>query len=95
MTIKTTRYMTSDKVRTLCIVRGYCTKSDVEEYVNLLQTCQGAVSDDDVLRIAELIMSYSDVKKLACDNGCDETELLESICFNLINECTYTTIELA
>ena len=95
MTIKTTRYMTSDKVRTLCIVRGYCTKSDVEEYVNLLQTCQGAVSDDDVLRIAELIMSYSDVKKLACDNGRDETELLESICFNLINECAYSIIELA
>lgn len=95
MTIKTTRYMTSEKVRALCVNQDYCTDCDFEHYDNLLSSCQRAVSDNDVLRIAELIMRYSDVKRLTREYGCDETELLESICFYLINECTYTTIELA
>ena len=94
MTIKTTRYITSDKVRALCIRNNYCTNCDCKQYGVLLNSCKGVVTDADILRIGELIMHYSDVEKLMRESGCDELELLESICFNIINDCTYTTIEL-
>ena len=87
--------MTSDKVRAMCIRHNYCTECDNEEYGNLLDRCQTVVDDNDILRIAECIMQYTDTEKLMWEFGSDETELLESICFNLINDCTYTTVELA
>lgn len=95
MKIKTTRYMTSEKVRTMCIKADYCTSCDNEQYSALLNSCQTAVNDNDVLRIAQLIMKYSNTEKLMSEYSCNETELLESICFNLLNDCTYTTVELA
>lgn len=95
MKITTTRYMESSKVRSLCIKQEYCTDCDCEQYGNLLSRCQSAVDDKDVLRIAEQIMAYSNTEKLMRQYGCTKTELLESICFNLINDCTYTTVELA
>ena len=95
MKIKTTRYMTSEKVRLMCIENEYCTDCDNEQYGNLLSNCQSAVEDNDILRIAKQIMEYSNTDTLMNQYGCNENELLESICFNLINSCTYTTVELA
>ena len=94
MTIKTTRYISSDKVRALCIKQDYCTDCDCEQYGILLNGCQGVATDSDILRVAQMIMRYSDVERLTREYGCDELELLESICFDIINDCTYTTIEL-
>lgn len=84
-----------DKVRAMCIRQNYCTECDNKQYGNLLRECQTAVTLDDILNIAEQIMQYSDSERLMREYGCDETELLESICFNLLNDCIYITIELA
>lgn len=95
MTFTTTYHMTMDKVRSMCIRQNYCTECDNEQYGNLLNECQTTVTLDDILHIAEQIMRYSDSERLMSESGCDETELLESICFNLLNDCVYITVELA
>ena len=95
MKIKTTRYMTSEKVRALCIKQNYCTNCNNYQYGNLLGMCQAAVNDNDVLRIAEQIMEYSDTETLMKQACCTKTELLTAICYNLLNDCTYTIVELA
>ena len=94
MRIKTTRYMTSERVRALCIKQNYCTNCNNYQYGNLLGQCQSAVEDNDILNIAKLIMNYSDTESLMKQACCTETELLTSICYNLLNDCTYTTAEL-
>ena len=95
MTFTTTYHMTMDKVRSMCIEQNYCTECDNEQYDELLSLCKKVKTLDDVLPIAEQIMQYSDTERLMSESGCNETELLENICFNLINDCIYITVELA
>ena len=75
--------------------QNYCTKCECEEYENLLEQCETIATDNCILLIAEQIMKYSDTERLMYEYGCKQKELLESICFNLVNDCTYTSIELA
>lgn len=95
MTFKTTYHMTMDKVRAMCIEHDYCTECNNEQYEELLNRCQSTVELNDVLSIAEQIMNYSDTERLMNESGSNETELLENICFNLLNECVYITVELS
>jgi hypothetical protein len=94
MNAKITIYMTNDKVRAMCIKRDYCTMCDNEEYSNLLDRCNMAVDANDIIRIAKQIAEYTDIDRIGRITGFLDDEIIENIAFNLLNECTYSTIEI-
>ena len=94
MNAKITIYMTSDKVRAMCIRRDYCTMCDNEEYGNLLDRCNTAVDANDIIRIAKQIAEYTDIDRIGRQTGLLDDEIIENIAFDLLNECTYSTIEI-
>ena len=78
----------------MCIKYTYCTDCTVKQYGDLLDRCNSVVDDDYVLEIATKIMEYSDVLMLRKEYDCSKNDLLEMICFNVFNDCTYTTVKL-
>lgn len=79
------------KVRAMCIEHGYYTEGDVCEYNKMFQKC-GLLFP--ILEIAQDIMEHSNVEKFLKMYGSDEKDLLECICYNLINDCCYTTVDI-
>ena len=88
--IETRKIMTS-KVREMCIRNQYYTSGTNEEYDKMFQKCQ---LDYSILEIAKDIFEHTDINLHMYQVGCSERELLESICFNLINDCTYTLVDI-
>lgn len=81
------------KVRQLCIQDNLYTEGNNEEYSHLLNTlCKDDVDQtlDSLGVIAEDIIKHSDLENLLNRFGCDEEELLQSILWELINECCIT-----
>ena len=94
MAIKTTRYLSCANVRAMCMAYGYCTRCDNKDYESLLIQSQAPITDNDILKLAGQIRRHSDVEGLTRRYNCTATELLENICFHLINDCAYTIVEL-
>lgn len=84
------------KVRALCIQDNLYTEGSNEEYSHLLNTlCKDDVDQtlDSLGVIAEDLIKHSDLENLLNQFGCDEEELLQSIMWELINECCITYLE--
>ena len=96
MNLVTTRTIHADKVRALCIRQDYYTCGTVREYRDMLDFVDNENADEFViLTAAEDILKHSDTKALMSEYGFDdEKELLESICYNLINDCTHTSVKI-
>lgn len=90
MKIVENRMFDLTKVRAMCIKYEYYTSGTNEEYIRMFQKCGLNYS---VLDIAKDIFEHSNKEKIMYD-GDSEKEILESICFNLINECTYTLVNI-
>lgn len=77
----------------MCIRYEYCECCDNEEYSLLLKRCDGVKEPAEILEIAALIAEYSDVDRLSIQEGFFDDEIVHSIAFNLLNECTTLAIE--
>lgn len=90
MKLVETRKIETGKVRVMCIRNNYYTCGTNEEYDKMFQTCESG----DVLAIASDILEHSNKERLIHQSGCSEREVLENICFGLINDCSYTCVEI-
>lgn len=84
-----TRRIETGKVRQMCIREDYYTQGTVDEYCKMFQKCE---LDFPILEIAIDIFEHSDKEKLLHYNS--EKEILENICYGLINDCTYTCVDI-
>lgn len=91
MTLKETRTLESAKVRSLCIRNQYYTCGTNAEYTAMFEAVEAGCS---ILTIATDILEHSNISKLQQQSGCDYVELLECICFELINDCCITTVHI-
>ena len=93
---KATRLILKDKVREMCMEFDLYTYGDNEEYLYMLnELCnQSSPILEDYERIAENILSHSNIEQLKGKYGIDYDELLESIMNRLVNDCSYLKIEL-
>ena len=90
MYLKETRRIDTDKVRAMCIRNDYYTHGTVDDYCKMFAMCKfGAV-----LMIASDILDHSDCDRLMHMYGATRTEVLENICFEIINDCTITCVTL-
>lgn len=76
----------------MCIRYEYCECCDNEEYSLLLKRCDGVKEPDEILEIAALIAEYSDIERIS-RRAAFLDEIIHSIAFNLLNECTTLAIE--
>lgn len=92
---KTTRIISRDSVRNMCIHYGLYTKGNCEEYEYLLNNlCERKhPSIEDYEEIVEDILAHSDVQNLTETYGETREELEESFMYKLINDCSYIYIE--
>ena len=91
MYLQETRIIDTDKVRVMCINNDYYTCGTYAEYHNLFCKCE---NNSNVLEIAEDILQHSNKERLMNQTGCSEKEVLENICFGLINHCSFTCVEI-
>ena len=84
------RRIETGRVRAMCIRNDYYTQGTCEEYDNMFKMCES----NDVLAIANDILEHSDKQRLVNRYGCSEREVLENICFGLINDCSFTCVEI-
>ncbi len=85
MELRTRMLVDSAKVTALCIKKDYYTCGTVDEYGEMLASCENADSNDAVLKIALDIFHHSNHEHM---DG-SRTEEVENICFEILNDCTY------
>lgn len=86
-----TRRIDTAKVRAMCIRNDYYTNGTNAEYEKMFQKCE---LNFDILEIAQDIMEHCNKEKFLNTYGCTETEFLENICYNIVNDCCYTCVEI-
>lgn len=86
-----TRIIDTAKVRAMCIKNDYYTNGTVEEYNRMFNKCD---LNFGILEIAQDIMEHCDKEKFLYAYGGTEAEFLEAICYNIINDCCYTCVEI-
>lgn len=91
MFIREIRHIDTSKVRAMCISHDYYTQGTIEEYNKMFQKCELGYG---ILAIASDILDHSNKDRFMKMYGCTEREVLESICYNLVNDCTWTEISL-
>lgn len=84
------RIIDTDKVRGMCINKGYYTSGSIEDYSKMFQKCK---LNYHIIEIAIDILEHSNKEKLIYEYG-NEKEVLENICFGLINDCCYTCVDI-
>jgi len=83
------------KVRQMCINDNYYTRGDNEEYSHMLfEMCEQAHDIDGVKEIAKDIASHSNIEEKMNSYGVDEEQLIMIITENIINECSYISLEI-
>lgn len=91
MYLQETRRIDTGKVRAMCIDNDYYTQGTCEEYDKMFKMCDSGCG---VLAIASDILEHSNKQRLVNRYGCSEREVLENICFGLINDCSFTCVEI-
>lgn len=91
MYLSEARIIDTEKVRAMCIRNNYYTSGTNEDYQKMFQKCG---LNFGVLAIASDIFEHSDKEKLVQESGCSKKEVLENICFELINDCSYTCVSI-
>lgn len=91
--MKEIRRIEADKVRSLCIKNDYYTKGTCEEYAAMFDLCRTVnPSTNDFEVIATDIMEHSNVQDWCERSGMPPKGMIECIMFELINDCTITSI---
>lgn len=91
MKLVETRMFNTDKVREMCINNDYYARGTNEAYYNMFCMCENSCN---VLEIAKDILEHSDKEKLMYRSGSTEKEVLENICYGLINDCSFVCVEI-
>lgn len=91
MKLVETRRIDTDRVRQMCIENDYYTMGTNEEYSRMFKKCDLGYN---ILDIAKDIFEHSNKEKLMYQSGSDEREVLENICYGLINDCCYTCVDI-
>ena len=91
--MKEVRKIEIDKVRSLCIRNNYYTEGTCEQYAAMFELCRTVnPTTDDFEEIATDIMEHSNTGDWSERLGLPELAMIECIMFELINDCTITTI---
>ena len=91
MYLQEIRRIDTDKVRAMCIRNNYYTSGTNEDYCKMFRMC---CSSFGILAIASDIFEHSNKERLMQESGCSKKEVLENICFELINDCSYTCVSI-
>ena len=93
--MKVYRFLVSHRVREMCVKYGYYTCGDNDSYSAMLNRCKVVSVDviSDALSIAKDIYNHSNIEKFMREYGCDDRSVLETIVFNLYNDCCITFVE--
>lgn len=91
MHLQETRRIDTDKVRAMCIRNNYYTNGTNEDYNKMFQMCG---LNFGVLAIASDIFEHSNKERLMQESGCGKKDILENICFELINDCSFTYVSI-
>lgn len=91
MKLVETRKIETGKVRAMCIKNDYYTYGTNEEYSKMFEMCN---MNCDILEIATDILKHSYKIGFFEQKGYTEKEVLENICYQLINDCSYTCVEI-
>lgn len=83
----------TDKVRGLCIKENYYTRGNNDEYSNMFDLCRAAETVEDVKAIAKDIAAHSNIERIMNAYGVTEAEALRYITENILNECSYISLE--
>lgn len=86
-----TRTIDTSKVRAMCIRNDYYTRGTNEEYSEMFEKCS---QGQEVIVIAQDILEHSRTEELMKSYGCSYMELLQGVCFELINDCSITTVHI-
>lgn len=91
---KAQRNIDASKVREMCIRHQYYTCGDNAAYTKMLQNVGLTDADnmEQMQEIADDIYFHSDTDRIMSEYGCDEAEVMDSILYNLYNECCTTFI---
>lgn len=91
--MKEVRKINVDKVRSMCIRNDYYTEGTNRAYMAMFEMCKTVnPTTDDFEKIATDIMEHSDTCDWSERTGLPELAMIECIMFELINDCTITTI---
>lgn len=91
---KVTTKFNANEVRNYCIKNNFYTCGDCEEYAAMLANVrEHEINPEiaDVAAIAEDIYNHSELD--ASYDGCRGTEIIESIIFDLLNDCMMRFVE--
>lgn len=92
--MKETRKIQIDRVRSMCINNDYYTHGTCEDYAEMFEMCKVEnPTTEDFAEIATDILYHSDKRKMKERTGLSTHELRKCIMFELINDCTITSIE--
>lgn len=96
MKLKTTTKLDAGAIRSVCIKNDWCGCCTCNQYDLLLDMVNGLdITDHNaILPVAQLILKYSDPQKMMKEYNATETEVLENICYYLLNDCVYTYCEI-
>lgn len=95
MKIETTMYLKHDAIRFLCIRNNYCTCATNKEYAPIIsESLEEELTPERALNIARRIYALTDVEVLAERYGESKEEILVDICWEILNECARTQVDL-
>lgn len=87
--MKELRMIKADKVRSMCIRGNYYTCGSCEEYNDMFNLCETMNPTTDIYQlIANNIIEHSDVEEIALMTGLTIYEMIKSVMWELINDCT-------
>lgn len=82
--IKTTKRITTDDLRNLCIEKDYYTCGDCEAYDELFDYVRDRdLTDSDIIAIADNIYDHSDIDRIAMEYGSSKDGVFNSIYFEV------------
>lgn len=90
--MKITTTIEKEKVRELCVRMEYCTKATNEQYETMLRNADCKLTESNLEKLANYIAHQSVSEDFMYMYGCTYDEFVESIAFNIANDCTLTTI---
>ena len=87
--MKELRMIKADKVRRMCIQGNYYTCGTCEEYNEMFNLCETMNPTTDIYQvIANNIIEHSDIEEIALMTGLTKHEMVKSVMWELINDCT-------
>lgn len=85
------RRIDTSKVRAMCIRENLYTCGTVDDYCKMFQKCELGFN---ILEIALDIFDHSNKERLITQSGNTQKDVLENICYGLINDCCYTVVDI-